>query len=132
MSSSIICCLIPKTIIKILYRSHIIVKYTGAKDFLNEMNCKHLLISNTLYERWHSKLFTNCHVSWDTLYYVSTFVGHPVLTLNRRRVRRIERKDDFYSGLFTEIKIVLGITIYLKKILKGGHVQIPQSKITYI
>ena len=107
-------------------------KNIWAKDLLSEINCKQPLISNTVYGRWHSKLFTNCHVSWDTLYYVSTFVGHPVLTLNRRRVRRIERKDDFYSGLFTEIKIVLGITIYLKKILKGGHVQIPQSKITYI
>ena len=28
-------------------------------------------LSNNLtnYGRWHSKLFTNCHVSWDTLYY---------------------------------------------------------------
>ena len=46
------------------------VKYTRAKDFLNEINCKQPLISNTVYERWHSKLFINCHVSW--------IVGHPV------------------------------------------------------
>ena len=26
------------------------------------------LISNTACGRRHSKLFTNCHVSWDTLY----------------------------------------------------------------
>ena len=25
-------------------------------------------INLTNYRRWHSKLFTNCHVSWDTLY----------------------------------------------------------------
>ena len=38
MSSSIISCLIPKTIIKLIYRSHIIinfkVKYILKKDFL--------------------------------------------------------------------------------------------------
>ena len=43
------------------------VKYTIAKDFLNEINCKQPLISNTVYGRRHSKLFINCHVSWDTL-----------------------------------------------------------------
>ena len=32
---------------------------------LTEKKC---LIFNTVYERGHSKLFTNCHVSWDTLY----------------------------------------------------------------
>ena len=37
---------------------------------LNEINCKQPLISNAVYGRWHSKLFTNCHVSWDTLYVI--------------------------------------------------------------
>ena len=34
----------------------------------NYINGKTILISNTAYGRRHSKLFTNCHVSWDTLY----------------------------------------------------------------
>ena len=39
------------------------------KDFFNEMNCKKSLLFNTVYGRRHSKLFTNCHVLWDTLYH---------------------------------------------------------------
>ena len=50
------------------------VKYTRAKDFLNEINCKQPLISNTVYGRRHSKIFINCHVSWDTLYNDSQFI----------------------------------------------------------
>ena len=58
------------------YRCHIIainlkVKYIWAKDFLNELNC---IKPNKVYERRHSKLFTNCHVSW--------IVGQPVSTSN--------------------------------------------------
>ena len=45
------------------------VKCIWAKDFLTELNCKQPLTSKTLYKRRHSKLFTNCHVSWDTLYF---------------------------------------------------------------
>ena len=62
--SSSTSCLILKTIIKIIYRSHIIVKLTSKSNileqqiFLNEINCKQPLISNTLYGRRHSKLFT--------------------------------------------------------------------------
>ena len=44
------------------------VKFIWAKYFLNEINCKQPLISNTVYGRRHSKQFTNCHVLWDTLY----------------------------------------------------------------
>ena len=44
------------------------VKYTGAKDLLNEINCKQPLISNTVLGRRHSKIF----------YQLSCFVGHPV------------------------------------------------------
>ena len=38
------------------------------KDFLNKINNKKSSISNTVYGGRHSKLFTNFHVSWDTLY----------------------------------------------------------------
>ena len=44
------------------------IKYNWAKVLFNEINCKKFLISYTVYERRHLKLFTNCHVSWDTLY----------------------------------------------------------------
>ena len=49
------------------------VKYIWAKDFLNELNCIKPLLSNTVYGRRHLKLFTNCLVSWDTLYLQSIF-----------------------------------------------------------
>ena len=44
------------------------VKFIRVKDFFNEINCKKSLISNTVDEKRLSKLFTNFHVSWDTLY----------------------------------------------------------------
>ena len=44
------------------------VKYIRVKYFRKEIDCKKSLISNTVCGRRHSKLFTNCHVSWDTLY----------------------------------------------------------------
>ena len=44
------------------------VKYIWAKDFLNEINCMKPLLSNTSNGRRHSKLFTNCHVAWNTQY----------------------------------------------------------------
>ena len=53
------------TIEKIYFK----VKYIWVKDFFNELNCEKSLISKTVYERRHSKLFTNCHVSWNTLYH---------------------------------------------------------------
>ena len=35
------------------------------------------------YGRRHFKIFTNCHVSWDTLYYPIQYdVGHPVCILS--------------------------------------------------
>ena len=46
------------------------VKYIWEKDVFNEMTCKKSLISNMIYGRRHSKLFKNCHVSWDTLYII--------------------------------------------------------------
>ena len=45
------------------------VKCICAIVFLNEINCKHHLISIAVYERRHSKLFAICHVLWDTLYF---------------------------------------------------------------
>ena len=39
-----------------------------SKDFVTEINCKKSVISYKVHGRRHSKLFTNCHVSWDTLY----------------------------------------------------------------
>ena len=45
------------------------VKCIYTKVFLNEINCKHHLISITVHGRRHSKLFTNFHVLWDTLYF---------------------------------------------------------------
>ena len=66
--------MIPKTIIKILYGSHIQVKidfkvkYIWATDFLNEINCYQPLMSKTVYGRRHSELFTNCHVSLNTVF----------------------------------------------------------------
>ena len=44
------------------------VKYIRVKYFRKEIDCKKSLISNTVCGRKHSKLFTNCHVSWDTQY----------------------------------------------------------------
>ena len=73
MSSSIILfdCLIPKTIIEILYRSHVIVKlilkYIWSKDFLTEINCIKPLLSNTVYGRR------------QTIYQLSCFGGKPTL-----------------------------------------------------
>ena len=43
------------------------VKYIRLKDFFDEIKCKKFLIL-IVYGRRHSKLFTNCHVSWDTLW----------------------------------------------------------------
>ena len=65
--------LIPKRIIKIIawkcnyYKIDFKAKYNWVKDF-SKINCKKSLKYNTSYERRHSKLFTNCHVSLDTLY----------------------------------------------------------------
>ena len=65
---------VPKTIIKVYikesyyHKINFKVKYILAKYFLNEINCKQPLISNTVYGRRHSRLLINCHVSWDTLY----------------------------------------------------------------
>ena len=68
--------LIPKRIIKISHGSHIIEKILFqskiylSKHFFNELNCKiSLIFDNRVYGRRHSKLFINCHVSWDTLYF---------------------------------------------------------------
>ena len=51
-----------------LYKNDFTVKKNMSLTFFKEINCKKSLISNTVYGRRHSKLFTNCHVSWDTLY----------------------------------------------------------------
>ena len=40
------------------------------KMVLNEIYCKMSLIPNTINGRRHLKLFTNCHVSCDTLYVI--------------------------------------------------------------
>ena len=56
-----------------LHSSHIIVnidfkvKYIWVKDVLKELTCKKSLNHNTVFGRRHSELFTNCHVSRDTL-----------------------------------------------------------------
>ena len=42
--------------------------YIWVKINSQEINCKMTVMSNTVYGRRHSKLFINCHVSWDTLY----------------------------------------------------------------
>ena len=39
-----------------------------------ELNCDKSIISNIVYGRRHLKLFTNCHVSRDTLYLISLFI----------------------------------------------------------
>jgi len=59
--------LIPKTITKYYNGNHIIVNFYFSKNI-----CKKPLIFNSVCGRRHSKLFTNCHVSWDTLYIKST------------------------------------------------------------
>ena len=38
------------------------------KRIFNEINCEKSLIYITVYGRRHSKLFTNCHISCDTMY----------------------------------------------------------------
>ena len=48
---------------KNLFRSKIYL----SKTFFNEFNSEKSLKFNTVYGRRHSKLFTNCHVSRDTL-----------------------------------------------------------------
>ena len=45
------------------------VKFILVKDFIEREKCKKSLISITVKRRRrHSKLFNNCHASWDTLY----------------------------------------------------------------
>ena len=44
-------------------------KYIWAKDFSNEINCIKPVLSNTVYERRHSKLFTNCHKIFERTKY---------------------------------------------------------------
>ena len=66
-------CLIPKKIIKKNIRqsnSKIDFEVRLSKRFYNEINCKKCLISNTVYGRRHSKLFTNCYVSWKHPYFL--------------------------------------------------------------
>ena len=55
---------------------------------LKKINCKQRLIFNTVYGRRLSKLFTNFHVSWDTLYlytenlqFTFTFIKYKYLLL---------------------------------------------------
>ena len=68
-------CLLPKIIIiNVLWHPYyskidFLVKYIWVKCvFKTKLTAKKSLISNTECGRWHSKLFTNCHVLWDTLY----------------------------------------------------------------
>ena len=52
------------------------VKYIRVKICVNEINCKKSLTYNKVYGRRLSKLFTNCHVSWDTLFLFSTILDY--------------------------------------------------------
>ena len=71
-------CLLPWFVLwcqrEISHGRHIVVKLTNkikyiwVKVLFNKINCKKSLISYTIYGRRHLKLFTNFHVSWDTLY----------------------------------------------------------------
>ena len=62
--------MIPKRIIKSIvwqsYNSKIYfkVKHIWVKELFNEINCE--VLYNTIWKK--TKLITNCHVSWDTLY----------------------------------------------------------------
>ena len=68
-------CLLPWFVLwcqrEISHGRHIVVKLTNkikyiwVKVLFNKINCKKSLISYTVYGRRHSKLFTNCHVSWE-------------------------------------------------------------------
>ena len=70
-------------IIKIFNGSHFIayldfkVKYIFVKSVLTLNKLQTSLTSNTVYGRRHSKLFTNCHVSWDSKYLATlqTLIG---------------------------------------------------------
>ena len=72
MSSSIICLVVWYLIL--------------LNEFLNEINCKKSFISNTVCGRRHPKLFTNCHVSWDTLYLRITVATVPRFYLSQRLI----------------------------------------------
>ena len=68
---NLLSCLIPKRTIKnnVSKSSYakIDCKIYSSKKFLIQNKQKKFSISNTVYGRRHSKLFTNFHVSWDTL-----------------------------------------------------------------
>ena len=69
---NLLSCLIPKKIKKNIWHSFDFkVNHIWVKEFFNEINSVNSSIYNIIYGRRHSKLFTNCHVSWDTLYYLS-------------------------------------------------------------
>ena len=73
---NLLSCLIPKKIKKNIWHSYnstfdFKVNHIWVKEFFNEINCVNSSIYTIIYGRRHSKLFTNCHVSWDTLYYLS-------------------------------------------------------------
>ena len=69
MSYSMLSCLITKRIICQFYYSKIDhrLRYIGVKDFSTELHCKKSLKSYPVFGKRHSKLFINCHISWDTL-----------------------------------------------------------------
>ena len=47
------------------------VKCIRAKDFFNKINC---ILSNTVYGRRHTELFTNYHVSWENVRFFEDYV----------------------------------------------------------
>ena len=56
--------------------------YIWVKDFLQEINFKMTIMTNIVYGRRPSKLFTNCHVSWDTLYMSINFPWFCKMAIN--------------------------------------------------
>ena len=66
---------------------------------MNEMNCKKPLISE--YGIWgrHSKLFINCHVSWDTLYYPIRYKNF----YNHRKSNRICKLSNKHHAMWNSL-----------------------------
>ena len=44
------------------------------KKILKRIKLRKVFNINTVYGRRHLKLFTNCHVSWDTLYLINSLL----------------------------------------------------------
>ena len=60
---------------------HLLLKFYYNMDAIKHLLLFSLVTNNLTYHgRRHFKLFTNCHVSWDTLYLPAVFLFNKLLT----------------------------------------------------